>query len=569
MQQEPDTLHPMIGAMMAKVIVLGALSSGPIWQDDKLNYVAYGVESVPTLENGGAKFVGEGADRHLEVTCKVRKGLKWHDGTPVKASDAVYAWKVLMDPEFEVADRSFLFKLFEAKAVDDSTVVYSFMSEKQAKAAAAGTLKGAIKYEAFKDDYGLADFDKQTGPVVDPLYFLACGSQGGGWLPEHILGKVAPKDHAKNPWSTKPVLDGPYKLKEWKPAQEIVLEANPDWPLGAPKIKTIVIRIISDSNAILAALQKGEIDAATQIGLNVDMSPELDKIEATKKYKAWYVPAFTWEHLDINTTKFPFDDLKVRQALAYATDKKSLIDKLYFGKATAADSFLPKFHWAYGGDQLVRYDFSLDKAKSLLKDAGWTGTAAPLTKKVTEAGKEVTKRLIFTLQTTDRADRQRTAQVLQSQWKAAGFGAQMQFLLASVFFGTASAGGPLYSRTFEVGEYAWVASDDPDVSSLYTCKSIPTKENKYSGQNFPGWCNKEADSLITKAASDVDIALSRDKRKPLYIQIQKIWTSEVPVIPLYNYTVVYVSHVGLKNFQPTPTQYGPETYNAWTWELVK
>jgi len=75
--------------------------------------------------------------------------------------------------------------------------------------------------------------------------------------------------------------------------------------------------------------------------------------------------------------------------------------------------------------------------------------------------------------------------------------------------------------------------------------------------------------LITKAASDVDIALSRDKRKPLYIQIQKIWTSEVPVIPLYNYTVVYVSHVGLKNFQPTPTQYGPETYNAWTWELAK
>ena len=144
-------------------------------------------------------------------------------------------------------------------------------------------------------------------------------------------------------------------------------------------------------------------------GLSPANAPDLDKIEATGKYKVNWSTGYAWEHIDINTTKFPLDDVKVRQALYYATDKKGIVDTLYFGKIGTTD--LPSAvaqgrSWAYT-DNYTKYPYDPDKAKALLKEAGWDCTAMPCTKKVTEGGKEVTKKLEITLMTTDRTDRQR------------------------------------------------------------------------------------------------------------------------------------------------------------------
>ncbi len=92
LQQEPDTLHPLIGSMMAKTIVLGATNVGCMSQNEAAEWIPLGCEQVPTLENGGAVFVGEGADKHMEMTFKIKDGWRWTDGTPVTAKDAVYWW---------------------------------------------------------------------------------------------------------------------------------------------------------------------------------------------------------------------------------------------------------------------------------------------------------------------------------------------------------------------------------------------------------------------------------------------------------------------------------------------
>ncbi len=565
LQQEPDTLHPLIGSMMARTIVNSTYMVGCMGQNEKTEWIPLGCETVPTLENGGAKWVGDGADKHLEVTYKIRKDWRWTDGTPVTSKDVVYEWKLIMDPDMEVGARDVTERIFDVTAVDDKTVIVKMLSENQAKAAAAGKLTGNVDFAKYKDDYVANGYDKQVGPVVYSVYWTIIP----GWLPSHILSKTPAKDQAKSDYAKKPLGDGAYEIKEWKAGQEIdLVKSSKPFPLGDAKINTIIYRFFADSKAVIAALQKGEIDSATgTAGLSVADSPDLDKIVAAGAYKINYMPGYQWEHIDLNVAKFPLDDVKVRQALYYATDKKTLVDKLYFGKQALAE--LPGAvgktnSWAYT-DNFTKYTYDPAKAKALLADAGWDCKALPCTKTV--GG--VKKNLEITLMTTDRTDRQALAQVIQSMWKQINVGVNIQFLYGRGLFATCSAGGPLNCHTFDAAIYTWIGSDDPSFLGLYNCAGIGTKDNNYSGQNYPGWCNKDADQALLQSETNADVALSRQKRMPYLEAFFKAWTTDVPVIPLFINSTPYIWRTGFKNYLPGPTQYAADGWNAWQWELTK
>jgi peptide/nickel transport system substrate-binding protein len=568
LQQEPDTLHADLGSMMARTIVLASINVGCMAQNEKTEWIPLGCETVPTLENGGAKWVGDGGDKHLEVTYKIKKGWRWTDGTPVTSKDVLAWWKLVMDPDMEVASRVGFEKLYDIKAVDDSTVIILWLSNNQAKQAEAGTLKGNVPFEKFTADYKDNAYSATGQPVVDATYWSYIN-----WRPAHIVTKTPAKDQGKSDYAKKPVGDGPYEIKEWKQGQEIdLVKSSKPFPLGDPKITNIVFRVIPDTKAVIAALQKGEIDATSSVaGLSPADAPDLDKIAAGGAYKVSYFNEYSWEHIDLNVQKFPLDDVKVRQALYYAIDKKTIIDTLYNGKYTAAElpgAILQTNSWAYTADY-TKYAFDKSKAQQLLKDAGWDCKALPCTKKVTEGGKEVTKNLEITLMTTDRADRQKLAQTIQAMWKAVNVGTNIQFLYGRGLFAACSAGGPLYCRTYDAAIYTWVGGDDPGFWGLYNCAGIPTKENGYSGQNNPGWCNKDADKALNDAENNADFVVSRDKRKAAYAPFFKAWTTEVPVIPLFVNAVPIAARGGFKNYTCGPTQNAPCSWNAWLWELSK
>jgi peptide/nickel transport system substrate-binding protein len=562
LQQEPDTLHPRIGSMMARTIVMGAVILGCMAQDENADWVALGCEDIPTLENGGATFVGEGADRYLEVTYKIRDGWRWTDGTPVTSRDAIYNWRLVMDPEMEVAARNAEQKIYDITANGDSSWTVKFMSEKQARQAAAGELVGNVPFAEFKDDYQQSGYGEQVGPVVDPLYWVI----GMRWLPAHVLENIPARDQAASEFARKPLGDGPYVLKEWKGGQEIILEKSDlPFPLGEPAIKTIIFRFYGETAAVIAALQKGEIDVVTGTGgLTVANAPDLDKIEETGIYTMIYEPGYQWEHIDLNTQKFPFDDVMVRKALYHATDKELLVERLYYGRQSTTDLPVPPFAWAYT-DTYVKYPYDPARAKELLVEAGWNCDASPCTKVVNG----VTRSLEFTLMTTDRADRQAVAQVLQQMWKEAGFGVNLQFLYGRGLFASCSAGGPLYCRTYDAAVYTWLTNDDPGHLGLYDCNAVPTEENGWSGQNYPGWCDPQADIHLQRNETDPDIGLSIEKRKIELDAFYRIWTEQVPVVPLFSNTRVYVARAGMENFKPGPTQNGPDTWNVWEWTLAK
>ncbi|MCL5999424.1 MAG: peptide ABC transporter substrate-binding protein [Chloroflexi bacterium] len=570
MQQEPDTLHPLIGSMQARAIVLGALSPGCMGQNEKTEWIPFGCESVPTLENGGAQLVGDGADRHLELTYKIRTDWRWTDGVPVTAQDVLYAWKLIMNPDFEIADRTSVEKVYSIEAVDDHTVLVKLLSENQIKQAIAGTLSGDVPFEAFKEDYA-ANYTGFTGPAVDAVYWAY---PFPGWLPSHILESIGVQDQAASDYAKAPVGDGAYVVTEWVQGQEIILQrSDQPFPLGEPKVNTIIFRFFGDSAGVKAALQNGEVDAAVGniAGLSPADAPDLDKLEATGMYKINWLAGYSWEHIDLNTTKAPLDDPRVRQALYYATDRKAIADALYFGKINTVDlpgGVAQGTSWAYT-DNYTKYSFDPDKAKALLQEAGWDCAAVPCTKTVTENGQEVTKNLEFTLMTTDRADRQSLAQVIQNQWKSVGFGVNLVFLYGRGLFTPASQGGPLYGRSFDAAIYTAIGGDDPQFTGQYNCAAIPAESNSWSGQNYPGYCNEQADQALNQSETNVDVTLSREKRKPFIETFFQEWTKDVPVIPLFAATEPYVYRSGFKNFKPGLTQYATAAWNAWEWEIAK
>ena len=569
-QQEPSTLHPAISSESAGSYVIAAIFPGCMSQDNSQppQWVPMGCEQVPTIENGGAALVGTGADQHLEITYTIKSGWRWTDGQPVKASDAVYGWKLRMDPDFEIPDRSALEKVFDVNAVDDKTIVVKAMSEAQAKEAAAGTLKGNVAFDKLKDDYVAQGYDKQTGPVVDSVYWADLFP---GWLPEHIIGKIAAKDQGASDYAKKPVGDGAYVVTDWKEGQEIDLDASDQpFPLGTPKIKHIIYRFISGgAGPVIAALQNGEVDIVPGNvgGLSTSNAPDIENVVKGGQYAVLWNTGYSWEHIDLNVTKPPLDDVKVRQAMFYAIDKKSYIDTLYNGKNEAIDLPGPttaQNSWGYT-DNYTKYTYDPAKASALLKEAGWDCSATPCTKKDASGA---TVKLSFVLNTTTRSDRIQLAQVLQQQWKKVGIDANLQFLESRNFFAPAQSGGVLYGMTYQAGIYTWSGSDDPQFYGLYACSNIPSKANSYSGQNTPGWCNKDATDALKQSEQTVN-ALSRDKRKPFIEKFFQAFSTDVPVIPLHASTEPYVYRTGLKNFKPGLTQNSVFSWNAYEWELSK
>jgi peptide/nickel transport system substrate-binding protein len=565
MQQEPDTLHPLIGAMSARTIVITAVLPGCLAQNDKTEWIPVGCEEVPTLENGGAVFVGEGADRHLEVTYKVRDDWNWSDGTPVTAEDFIYSWMLIMDPEMEVPGRSATEKIYDMVASDDKTVTTFFMSEAQAKEAAAGTLTGNVDFAAFQADYEQSGYADTVGAVVDPVYWaVGLTDVIPNILPAHALSSIPAAEQNSVDFTTIPA-SGPYVVKEWKQGQEIVLERREEpFPLGEPAIKTIIFRFFAETAAIIAALQNGEVDAVVSQagGLTVANAPDLDQVEASGLYEIHYNPGYSWEHIDINVNKFPLDDLLVRKALYHAIDKQALVDSLYFGKQGTTDLPIPPgLSWAYT-DNYVKYPFDLDTAAALLAEAGWDCSTYPCENADGE-------QLEITLMTTDRGDRQALAQVIQQMWRQLNVGVNIQFLYGRGLFQSCSSGGPLYCRTYDAAIYTWNTSDDPGHIGQYDCAGIPSEENGYSGQNFPGWCNEEADEMLFFNELDPEVSLSRELRYPYLEQFYQLWTDEVPVIPLFSNTRVWANRPGFENFIPGPTQYSIETWNVWEWTISK
>jgi ABC-type transport system substrate-binding protein len=261
------------------------------------------------------------------------------------------------------------------------------------------------------------------------------------------------------------------------------------------------------------------------------------------------------------TTPHPIlGDVRVRQALAYCTNRPELIESVYpylndeQKEELLMDTFLPRGHWAAATDNITTYEFDAEQGSQLLEDAGWT-LAEGASVRTNANGDSLNLR--FT--TTNAQFRQTWATVLESQLlQNCGIQIIRTHAPASFWFGARSG---LAVRDFELGAYAWVGEADPGGLTLYACNQIPLPDNNWEGQNYMGWCNERASRAIIAANNTLD----REERIRQYAIVQEEFTKDMVSLPLFNRSEAAAASNDLVNFRPNPTEYF--TANAGEWEL--
>ncbi|MBI3152560.1 MAG: peptide ABC transporter substrate-binding protein [Chloroflexi bacterium] len=262
------------------------------------------------------------------------------------------------------------------------------------------------------------------------------------------------------------------------------------------------------------------------------------------------------------TTPHPIlGDLRVRQALSYCTNKADLIKSVYpllteeEQASLVMNTFIPRAHWAYAGDENVTvYEFDAAKGAALLDEAGWT-LAEGADFRTNAAGEQLS--LKFT--TTSAAFRQTWAAIWEAQMAECGVQIIRLHAPASWWFGDTTG---IARRDYELGAFAWVGQADPGGQTLYACDQIPLPENGWAGQNAMGWCNELASSNI-KVANNT---LIKDDRIAAYTIVQQEFTKDVPSIPLFNRTETFATSSDITGFAPAP---GQEYYNYNVQEWAK
>ncbi len=254
-------------------------------------------------------------------------------------------------------------------------------------------------------------------------------------------------------------------------------------------------------------------------------------------------------------------DARVRQAMAYCTDKMALIASVYPLLSTAEkqslvlNSMIPDEHWAYAGDaNLTIYPYNPAAGIALLEQAGWT-LQSGATYRTNALGEE----LAVKLTTTTAAFRQTWAEAWEAQMQACGIRIVRFHANANWWFGDTTG---LARRDFELGAYAWVNEQYPGGRTLWACDQIPTPENGWTGQNYMGWCNPMAHSAILTASATLD----HDQQVTAYRQLQQAYTTDVPALPLFQRMAVLATNSDLNGFDPDPGE-ALYTYNAGAWTI--
>lgn len=274
----------------------------------------------------------------LTYTFELQRGVNWHDGKPFTAADVVFSVDKFLR---EVHPRG---RLVINKYIASVTALNDYNVEFKLK-------------EPFSPFMSLF--------VVDNMPMV----------PKHIYDGT---DYRTNPANQTPIGTGPFKFKEWKKGSHIILTRNPDyWKKGQPYLDEIVFRVIPDAASRAVAFEKGDVQVLRGGDVdNVDIKrlKALPNVEMTTKGWEMYAPlAF----MTMNERKPPFDNVKVRQAVMHAINRKFIVDNIFFGMGKVATSPVASTTLYYEKN-LPQYAFDLKKARALIQESGVNVGATPV-----------------------------------------------------------------------------------------------------------------------------------------------------------------------------------------------
>jgi peptide/nickel transport system substrate-binding protein len=536
---EPRSLYPYpenAGAQRVAAPLTELLFPSPILSLN-YGYTTTGVlERIPSLQNGDAEL-GQAQVyldptglitttqtevvtqvEQLTVTFRWNRKLSWSDGKPVTADDSIFAYELAKQspPGDDARDR--LERIASYEKVDDYTT------------------RAILRPD-----------------IIEPTFFLNFWTP----LPRHLLQGVAPDEVYRSDFAYAPVGYGPYAIHQ-RVQGEIRMVRNQHYFGTQPAAEQLVISFADGIDSLRAAFLNGNLDAATTDRVPAEQFKPLDADAASGAIHVTYLPNPVWAHLDFNLDVPTLQDIRVRRAIAHAANRKAMVDTLFNGHGPVLESWvLPGQIESAPLDQLTRYAYDPDLARKLLDEAGYTVHDSGV--RASPEGVTLTFQLL-TVENKASPVLQEAARMFKQDMQAIGIEVELSVLPADQLF---AGDGPLFQRQFDMALFAWIASSDPGGLPLWSCNAVPSEQNNWSGDNFAGWCFRDANRAIRQAVT----ALDPEERKQAYLVQQQKWTQEVPSLPLFQRLSLALTAPSLKGPQPDPL--APITWNIASWRRTK
>ncbi len=463
---EPLSLDPHKAAGTWENNIIGDMFIGLFTENASAEPVPGMAESWTVSEDG------------LVWTFMLREAT-WSDGVPVTADDFVYAFRRIMTPATLSQYASLLYPIQNAEAVNTGVAPAETLG---VRAIDPSTLEVRLEHPA---PYlpGLL-----THYTALPVPKHVVEEQGDAWIqPVNIE------------------VNGPYKLAEWRTNDFVRLEKNPDFYAAEDVcIDTVYFYPTNDTNSAERRVRNGELD------LNTDFPGQ--RLDFFKREIPDYVrvsPFLTTDYLTFNTTRAPFNDSRVRRALAMAVDREFIVNDVLKAGQIPAQSLVPPGIANYdGGAETPWTGMSLDErraeARRLLIEAGY-GPDKPL-------------RFEYTHRNT--RDNPRVAPVLQSDWSEIASWVEVDIASIETQIHYAN----LRARDYQVADAAWVADYNDPQNFLYLL------ETRSGPMNYSDWSNEEYDQMVDQSSFILDM----DQRASMLRQAEQLMLDDVPISPMWH-----------------------------------
>ena len=410
--REPDTMNRFSTHILEDIQT--CIIEGLTVTDERMNVIPLLAAEVPTPENGGVVLRPDGG---MDVTWRLRPGIRWHDGVPFTSADIRFTVEAINSPDYNPESTDGFDRIESVETPDSLTAI--------------------VRYREVYAPYA--------------LQFVR------GALPRHVLAGRdidGAQDYNRNPLGT-----GPYRVAEWRTGEYILLERVPDYWRGdsLPAIRRLLFRFIANTTTRMNQLRGGEVHVTALVPW--DKYREVKDVPGLSIHR---MPGNSYEHVTLNQRSVAaFRDVRVRRALTHAIDRDLIVRAILDSLAPVIHGPIQPVSWAFT-DQVTRYAFDPPRARALLEEAGWRDGD----------GDGIRERdgtpLSFTLITqAGFAVRENVSQALQRMWRDVGVDARVQLVDGT------SISGLWFEGKFDAMLHWWHMPADPELTLFFAADRTP------------------------------------------------------------------------------------------------
>lgn len=494
--QAPTILNPHL-ARGSKDYIACRVTYEPLASyDQDGTLVPFLAAEIPSLENGLLASDG------TSVTWKLRHDVRWSDGEPFTASDVVFTYELITNPQVAATSDAQYDAVERVEIIDDYTVQVHFTD-------------------------------------VNPAWAYPFVGPRGMILPRHIFEKYAGPTIQEAPANQQPVGTGPYRVVDFVPGDVVVYEPNPYFrEPDKPYFGRVELKGGGDAtSAARAVLQTGDVDFSANLQVEAQI---LENLAQSDQGTLMTISRPLVEHVLINqtdpnqetsegersSTQFPhpfFSDKTVRQAFAHAIDRETIANQLYGPNGEPTHSILVEPQIYHSPNTFYKYD--LDKAAALLDEAGWQDSDGDGIRD--KDG--VSMHVLF--QTATGSVRQKTQEIIKQSLESIGVEVELKSIDPAIFFDNDPSNTETYSHFYADMQMFTIPYDSPDPGAYmqgWICDEMPQKANNWSANNIERWCNPTYDDLYEATKTEMD----PEQRRQLFIEMNDLLVSDVALIPI-------------------------------------